>query len=140
MSRLQHPLSGSTTWVEYDGTTIVRPVWKGRANLVELFADGPAGHLELLSLRLYEEATNTWSLYSASARGAAIDPPVKGTFEAGRGTFVGPDRLGDKPILVRFVISPVDATSWKFEQAFSADDGKTWEANWLATDTRVDEK
>ena len=26
-----------------------------------------------------------------------------------------------------------------FEQAFSSDGGKTWEVNWIATDTRIKE-
>src|SRR5437773_7213310 len=54
LKRLLRPLTGSTTWVEYEGTTVVRKVWNGRANLVELVADGPAGHFEGLSLRLYD--------------------------------------------------------------------------------------
>ena len=40
------PLTGSTTWVEYEGTSVVRKVWNGRANLVELVVAGPAGHFE----------------------------------------------------------------------------------------------
>src|SRR5262245_22965147 len=52
LKRLQHPLTGSSTWVEYDGSTVVRKVWNGRANLVELDVNGPAGHIEALSLRL----------------------------------------------------------------------------------------
>ena len=51
--RLLDPLTGSKKWVEYDGTSVVRKVWNGRANLVELVADGPAGHFEGLNLRLY---------------------------------------------------------------------------------------
>ena len=43
LRRLLRPLTGSTTWVEYEGTTVVRKVWNGRANLVELKAAGPAG-------------------------------------------------------------------------------------------------
>jgi hypothetical protein len=62
ISRLQHPLSGSTTWIEYEGTTVVRKVWNGRANLVELEANGPAGHFEGLSLRLYDPQSHQWSL------------------------------------------------------------------------------
>src|ERR1700722_18007691 len=53
IARLQHPLTGSTSWVEYDGTSIVRKIWDGRGNLGELEVDGPGGHLEGLSLRLY---------------------------------------------------------------------------------------
>src|SRR3712207_606735 len=62
LSRLQRPLTGSTTWVKYEGTTIVRKVWDGRANLVELVADGPAGRFEGLSLRLYNPQSRQWSL------------------------------------------------------------------------------
>jgi len=52
-SRLLHPLTGSPTWVEMDGVTVVHKVWEGRANLAEFHADGPVGHIELLSLRWY---------------------------------------------------------------------------------------
>src|SRR5436190_21978994 len=47
--RLQRPLSGSNTWVEYEGTSVVRKIWNGRANLIELEVDGPAGQIEGLS-------------------------------------------------------------------------------------------
>ncbi len=50
--RLRHPLTGSTTWVEYEGLSVVRPVWDGRASLFELEVDGPAGHIEGAGLRL----------------------------------------------------------------------------------------
>ena len=62
LGHLVHPLTGSTTWVEYEGTTVVRKVWDGRANLAELEADGPTGHLEVLSLRLYNPQSHQWSL------------------------------------------------------------------------------
>ena len=62
ISRLVHPLSGSTTWVEYEGTSVVRKVWDGRANLLELEVSGPAGHIEALSLRLYNPVSRQWSL------------------------------------------------------------------------------
>src|SRR4028118_2252212 len=52
LRRRQRPWTGSTTWVEYEGTTIVRKVWDGRANLVELDVTGPAGRIEALSPRL----------------------------------------------------------------------------------------
>ncbi|MDQ2767313.1 MAG: hypothetical protein M3Y30_09180, partial [Gemmatimonadota bacterium] len=47
--RLQHPLTGSTTWVDYEGSTIVRKVWGGKGNMAELEVDGPAGHIEGMS-------------------------------------------------------------------------------------------
>lgn len=53
LKRRVHPLSGSDLWSEYDGTTVVSKVWDGRANMVELEVDGPAGHIEGASWRLY---------------------------------------------------------------------------------------
>ena len=137
LSRLQHPLSGSTTWVEYEGTTVVRKVWNGRANLVELEVDGPAGHIEALSLRLYNSRTHQWSLNFANSADPVMSQPTIGEFKDGRGEFFDQETLDGRAIFVRFVISDITATSCRFEQAFSADGGKTWEVNWVATDTRV---
>ena len=61
-SRLQHPLTGSTTWVEYDGISVVRKVSNGSASLFELEVDGPAGHIECVGLRLYNPQSHRWSL------------------------------------------------------------------------------
>jgi hypothetical protein len=138
LKRLVRPLTGSTTWVEYQGTTVVRKVWDGRANLVELNVEGPAGRIEALSLRLYNPRTRQWSLNFASAGSGEMSmPPAIGGFSHGKGEFFNQETLDGKPILVRFVISGITPTSCHFEQAFSADGGKTWEVNWIATDTRV---
>ena len=138
--RLLHPLTGSTgpiTWVEMEGVTTVKQVWGGRANLVELKADGPGGHFEGLSLRLYNPITQKWSLNFASSSDGTMTPPTIGEFKNGRGEFYSHETLNGRPILVRFVISDITPTSCRFEQAFSADEGKTWEVNWIATDTRI---
>jgi hypothetical protein len=133
LSRLQRPLTGSTTWVEYEGSTLVRPV-QGGANLVELSVEGPAGRIEGVSLRLYDPDARQWSLNFAG--GGVLSPPVYGEFKDGRGVFFGQDTLAGRALLVRFVISDVTPNSARFEQAFSADGGATWEVNWIAVDTR----
>ncbi|HJZ81579.1 MAG TPA: hypothetical protein VKD91_14585 [Pyrinomonadaceae bacterium] len=137
LKRLQRPLTGSTTWVEYEGTTVVRKVWNGRANLVELDVTGPAGHIEALSLRLYNPDSHQWSLNFSSSRGGVLSQPTIGEFKNGRGEFYDQETLNGRAILVRFVISDITPNSCHFEQAFSDDGGKTWEVNWIATDTRV---
>ncbi|GAO01910.1 hypothetical protein [Anaeromyxobacter sp. PSR-1] len=137
LKRLKAPLTGSSTWLEYEGTTVVRKVWGGRANLVELDATGPAGRLELLSLRLYNPASRQWSLNVASVRGGTLGPPTVGEFKDGRGEFYSMETMDGRAVLVRFVVSDVTADSCRFEQAFSVDGGKTWEVNWVAVDTRV---
>jgi hypothetical protein len=139
LSRLLHPLTGSTSWAQYDGTTVVRKVWDGRANLVELEVDGPAGHLELASWRLYNPESHQWSLNVASSRNGVMQAPTIGAFNGGRGEFFDQETYNGRAILVRFVISDITPDSCHFEQAFSDDGGKTWEVNWIATDSRVKE-
>jgi hypothetical protein len=137
IARLEHPLSGSTTWVEYDGTSVVRKVWDGRANLVELDVAGAAGRIEALSLRLYNPAARQWSLNFSNSRLGTLGQPTIGEFHNGRGEFYDQETLGDRAILVRFVILDITPNSARFEQSFSADGGKSWELNWVATDTRL---
>jgi len=138
LSRLVKPLTGSKTWVEYEGTTVVTKVWNGGANLVELDASGPAGRIEALSLRLYDPQSRQWSLNFANRRGGTLSPPSIGEFKDGRGEFYSQETLDGRAIFVRFVISDITPNSVRFEQAFSNDGGRTWEVNWIATDTRVD--
>jgi hypothetical protein len=102
---------------------VVRKVWNGRANLLEVEVDGPAGHIEALSLRLYDPQSHQWSLNFE--------------FKNGRGGFYDQETLNGRAIFVCFVISDITANSCHFEQAFSHDGGKTWEVNWIATDTRI---
>jgi hypothetical protein len=140
LRRLLHPLTGSKTWVEYEGTTVVRKVWNGRANLVELQAGGPAGHFEGLNLRLYNAQAHQWSLNFANSSGGTLSQPTIGGFKDGRGEFFDQETLNGRAIFVRFVISDITPNSCRFEQAFSDDGGKTWEINWIATDTRVQDE
>lgn len=137
LQRLLKPLTGSSTWVQYDGTTTVSPIWGGRANLVELQVDGPKGHIEALSLRLYNPASHQWSLNFSNSAGGTLGTPTIGEFNNGRGEFIDQETFGSRMILVRFVITPLSTTEIHFEQSFSDDGGKTWEVNWIANDTRT---
>jgi hypothetical protein len=135
LRRLVKPLTGSKTWLEYNGTTIVSKVWNGRANLVELNVAGPSGKIEALSLRLYDPVSHQWSLnFSNSAAGTMAIPAI-GEFRNGRGEFYDQETLDGRSIFVRFVILPARDVC-TFEQAYSDDGGRTWEINWIATDTR----
>lgn len=139
LRRLQRPLSGSTTWVEYEGTSVVSKVLDGRANLVELKVNGPAGRIEGLSLRLYNPQSRQWSLNFANINAGTLTPPTIGEFKEGRGEFYNQDTFNGRAILVRFVIIKITQDQYRFEQSFSDDGGKTWELNWIAVDTRVKE-
>ena len=137
LKRRLHPLTGSNTWVEFDGTSVTRKVWDGRAQLEEFETDGAGGHIEGLTTRLYNPKTHQWSLYWADSNNGTMEPPQVGEFKNGVGEFDAMDSLDGKAILVRFVWSKTDSTMPHFEQSFSADGGKTWEVNWITDQTRV---
>ena len=138
MSRLLHPLTGSTTWSPLDGTVVVQKVWGGKANLAEINTQGPSGQLQFIALRLYNPQAQQWNLYFVhSDSGVVGTPPLIGEFHDGRGVFYAQDSLNGKAILVRFTFSVNNADSTRDEQAFSNDGGKTWEVNWINTQTRT---
>ncbi|SDX19899.1 hypothetical protein [Lysobacter enzymogenes] len=135
--RLAKPLSGSSQWLDYTGTTHVVPLHGGRANLAELAVAGPAGRIDGVALRLYEPATRRWRIHYASLRDGALTAPLAGGFARGRGEFFGADTFDGRPIQVRFRIHCPHADRCLFDQAFSADGGRHWETNWQAVDTRI---
>jgi hypothetical protein len=138
VKRRLKPLTGSESWVEYQGTSVCRPVWNGAANLLELVMDGPEGqHFEGLSLRLYNPESKQWTLNFSNRAGGTLFVPTVGEFRNGRGEFYNEETYNGRAIFVRFLITRVDDATYRYEQAFSADGGKTWEVNWIATDTRV---
>jgi len=139
-SRLLHPLTGSTTWADMDGITVVKKVWDGRANLAEYKADGSAGHIELLSLRVYNPKAHQWSLSFATPNVGTLSIPSVGEFKNGRGEFYDQEEINGKYILVRFSIWGIIPDTAQSEQAFSDDDGKTWEVNWINKYTRMSDQ
>ena len=135
--RLVHPLSGSTEYAEYDGTTVVTKLWNGDAHIVELDVKGPAGRIQGLSLRLYNSEAKQWSMNFVNRRSGVLATPAVGEFSNGRGEFHDQETFDGRVILVRSVWSDITPESARFEQSFSADGGKTWEVNWSAIDTRI---
>src|SRR5690348_6652581 len=103
LSRLLHPLTGSTTGVHYDGTSVVKKIWNGRANFGELEVDGPAGHIEGLTLRLYDPQSRQWKISWANSADGTLGQPMIGAFKDGRGEFYDQESLDGRAIFVRFV-------------------------------------
>lgn len=134
--RLLHPLTGSTTWVEYSGTDVVRKIWDG-ANTGTIEADGPAGHLEIYAVRLYDPDAHQWSVYFTNPAGGKFGIPVVGEFSNGRGDFYDQEQFNGRAIMVRFRVYDITQNACRFDQSFSADGGKTWETNFIVDETRV---
>jgi hypothetical protein len=137
IARRLKPLTGSTEWVEYEGTSVVRPWWDGRANIGELRVSGPAGKIEGMSVRLYDPASRQWKIHWANAADGALGEAMVGGFVNGRGEFYNQEMLGNRAILVRFIFSEISARTFRIEQAFSPDGGTSWETNWISDFTKV---
>jgi hypothetical protein len=136
LKRRIDPLTGSDKWVEYQGPSVVRKVWDGKANLGEIDVEGPAGRIQGLSLRVYDPTSRQWSITYASSAAGMLGPPMIGSFRQGRGEFYNHETYRGRAIFVRFVFADITPRSFRLEQAFSEDGGKTWEANWLADFSR----
>lgn len=141
LKKLLHPLTGSTTWAEFDGTGVCYKIWDGRSQMDTIELDSPdTGHIEGLTLRLYNPQSHQWRLYWANSKIGILDPPQIGEFKNGRGEFFAQDTINGKVVLIRFVWTNMNTSSPHFEQSFSDDGGKTWEVNWITDQTRVSEE
>ncbi len=134
--RLLHPLTGSTTWVEYEGTDVVKPIWNG-ANEGKIEAHGSAGNLEIFTVRMYNPDAHQWGVYFTNPATGVLSTPVVGEFKNGRADFYDQEPYNGRQIMVRFSVFNISADACEFQQAFSADGGKTWEPNFIVTETRV---
>ncbi len=134
LRKLLHPLTGSSQWVEYAGTSVMTKIWGGRGNTEEFKVASPDGqlHIDAQTLRLYNPDTRQWSLYLAdAAHGKVLMPPTVGAFLGGRGEFLDAEEVGGKTILVRYVWTQPTHTTARMEQSFSPDWGRSWEVNWI---------
>jgi len=137
LKRRLHPLTGSNTWVELEGTGVCYKIWDGRAQLDTIEVDGSTGHIEGLTLRTYNPESHQWRLYWANSKDGIMDPPQIGEFKDGRGEFFAQDTINGKVILIRYAWTNMTTDTPHFEQSFSDDGGKTWEVNWITDQTRV---
>ena len=130
--RLKERLTGSADWEEFDGTIVCRKYMDGAANVDDTVFHTPQGIYRGVAPRAYDPKTGQWAIWWIDGRNpfGSVDPPVKGRFVNGVGTFLADDTLRGKPIKVRFTWSHITKRSARWEQAFSPDGGKTWEVNW----------
>jgi hypothetical protein len=137
--RLKERLANNHEWIEFDGTASNRPLMDGWGNVDESRINIPGDHYWGIGLRAYDSKTGLWAIWWVDSRSphGAVEPPVKGKFTNGVGTFYADDTLRGKPIRVRFTWSQITPTSAHWEQAFSPDGGETWESNWTMEFRRV---
>lgn len=135
--RLKERLKGSTEWEQFEGDTIDRKILNGLGNLDENLIHRKPGPVHAISLRLFNPASNEWSIYWSTDQTGILDVPMIGGFKDGRGEFYSQEVFEGRHIYNRFIWSKITASSCRWEQAFSEDGGKTWETNWIMEFERV---
>lgn len=135
---LRKRLSNNHDWYSCEGTSIIRPFWGGSANLEDGDLQCPNRNIGGMTLRLYNAGTHQWSLWWGT-RKLGLQPPAQvGHFDGNNeGQFLARDTYEGKPIIVRFRWTLLPGDHPHFEQAFSPDNGKTWETNWTTVYTRA---
>jgi len=134
--RLRQRLAGCHDWEPFEARQQCPPILGGLGTLADFVTGWRDGFIGM-TLRLFCPQTRQWSIYWAGNHDGVLQPPVLGAFENGVGTFVGHDHHEGTPVLVRFVWSEITSSSARWEQAFSADQGRSWESNWVMRMTRI---
>jgi len=130
-------LEGSTTWQRFEASCEAEPLLGGVGNIDKFVAPEWRPGFIGQTIRLFNPATKQWSLYWVDNQRVALDPPVVGGFDGGDvGHFEGKDQWQERPIDVRFTWTRIGADAARWEQAFSADGGASWELNWVMEHSR----
>ena len=135
--RLKHRLVGNTEWEQFGGTLVNWPLLGGLGNVGDNRMDFPAGAYHGIGLRAFDAKSGQWLSWWLDGRDPlSITTPMHGGFAGGIGTMTGQDSQDGKPVLVRVTWSRITPRSARWEQACSADNGATWETNWISDFTR----
>lgn len=132
--RLVKRMADSHDWEDFMSYDECRPLPGGIGN-EDFYKTDHWKDFVGMTTRTYDPKTGLWRIYWVDNyfSGGVIEAPVVGKFEGNVGVFEAPDTFNGKPIIVRFTwtVNPKGSkvvANW--EQAFSADGGKTWETNW----------
>jgi hypothetical protein len=129
--RLKERLANCTEWVEFDGEMSTQKILGGFGNIEDNILRLPEQDVRAIALRSYDRNTKNWSIWWLDGRyPGQIDVPVVGKFIDGVGTFFANDTFQEIPIIVRFIWRQIGVDLLRWEQAFSADEGESWETNW----------
>ncbi len=136
-SRLKERLSGCQEWIGFSGESTTRKILGGLGNVEDNLLRLPEGDYRAAAFRSYDTASGTWAIWWLDTRSPhRLDIPVIGQFKDGVGVFYADDVLNGIDIRVRFSWTVPEDGDPRWEQAFSADAGITWETNWKMKFTR----
>jgi hypothetical protein len=139
--RLNKRFENCKDWTEFISMDENHKILSGTADMDTYSTTempGMEGKLfEGVTLRLFNPQTRLWSLYWVASNVGALDPPVVGSFENKVGHFFTKDIINGKKVIVMFRWDARNQDRPVWSQAFSPDNGKTWEWNWYNVSERV---
>jgi hypothetical protein len=136
---LKERLANSHEWIEFEGTLVNQPLMGGYSNVDDTVFEKPGAPFRGVALRSFDSKTQQWSIWWLDSRTplGPVDPPMRGGFRDGVGTFYTDETFNGKPVRTRFLWTKITPTSCHWEQAYSPDGGKTWETNWIQDLARI---
>lgn len=137
--RLRERLAGSEEWEAFEARSVVRPVLGGLGNIDRITFSGSWAGQEGMTLRLFNPESREWSLHWADNTSGRLFTRLAGHFRDGVGTFYAQEAFNGRPIFSRFIWSDIATDYCRWEQAFSADGGASWETNWIMQFARADD-
>ncbi|HWW11321.1 MAG TPA: hypothetical protein VN018_02310 [Brevundimonas sp.] len=130
--RLRKRLAGNNEWEEFGGSTRCQQMFGGLVNLNESISYRGGRTSYGLGLRALDEAGGRWADWTLGGSDLSkIDPPLYGRFANGIGVFYSRETFEGRPVLVRGQFASLNQSEATWDQAFSVDDGVTWETNWI---------
>lgn len=134
--KLKTRLNDCTEWIEFEANQECRKILLGFGNTDDFHAEFDGAAFEGMTLRLFNPQTKLWSIYWADSSVVVLDVPQIGSFDGDIGRFYAKDIFNEREVIVQFLWDKTNADVPVWSQAFSADNGKTWEWNWYMTMTR----
>jgi hypothetical protein len=136
--KLASRLTRSNEWVSFESKVQMHQILDGLGN-IDKYTDTASGKpYEGVALRLFNARTKLWSIYWADSESGALDPPVVGSFANKVGHFFARDTYKGQNIIVVFRWDVRNPQRPIWSQAFSTDEGKTWEWNSINVSERVE--
>jgi hypothetical protein len=123
-------LEGNENWNKFNSTSETQKILLGIGNVEKYTAIIQEKPFEGSALRIFNPKTRLWSIYWSDSNNGTLDPPMVGSFEGRVGDFYAKDNYLGHHIIVRFNWNATDPKNPIWSQAFSVDDGKSWEWNW----------
>ncbi|WP_394846296.1 hypothetical protein LZC95_02380 [Pendulispora brunnea] len=126
---------GSDDWDEFVGTTKTTQYLGGMVSVEE--SASPTRGSTGVTVNVFNPEKRQWSIYEISGKTGKLEPPNVGSFAGNRGEFYGDDVDDGRPIKVRYIWLKQGPDAARWEQAFSYDNGHTWETNRTSAFTRT---